>query len=132
MAVTGMNHFTIVTDALEETVRFYQELLGLTTGYRPPMSFPGAWMYCHEQPVLHIMDKGALPAEKAGVLDHMAFSATGLARTLAQLKSRALPYNLVRQQETGVWQLFFYDPNGARVELDFDAGEEEQSVLPAS
>ena len=41
MAVTGMNHFTIVTDALEETVRFYQELLGLQTGYRPPHVISG-------------------------------------------------------------------------------------------
>ncbi len=127
MAVTGMNHFTIVTDALEETVRFYQELLGLQTGYRPPMSFPGAWMYCNNQPVLHIMDKGRLPAEKAGILDHMAFSATDLNRTLTMLKSRGLSYDLRRQQETGGWQLFFHDPNGARVELDFEANENGES-----
>jgi catechol 2,3-dioxygenase-like lactoylglutathione lyase family enzyme len=124
MAVTGMNHFTIVTDALEDTVQFYQELLGLRTGYRPPMSFPGAWMYCDDEPVLHIINKGVLPVEKAGILDHMAFSATDLNGTLATLKSRGLVYDLRRQKETGVWQLFFHDPNGARVELDFEAGEE--------
>ena len=28
-----------------------------------------------------------------------------------------------RQPESGVWQVFFFDPNGARVELDFAAGE---------
>jgi catechol 2,3-dioxygenase-like lactoylglutathione lyase family enzyme len=124
MAVTGMNHFTIVTDALDETVEFYQELLGLKTGYRPPMSFQGAWMYCADEPVLHIINKDVLPTEKAGILDHMAFSATDLNGTLATLKSRGLAYDLRRQQETGVWQLFFHDPNGARVELDFEAGEE--------
>jgi catechol 2,3-dioxygenase-like lactoylglutathione lyase family enzyme len=124
MAVTGMNHFTIVTDVLEETVAFYEDLLGLTTGYRPPMSFPGAWMYCDDEAVLHIIDKGILPEEKAGILDHMAFSASDLSGTLARMKSRGLAYDLRRQQETGVWQLFFHDPNGARVELDFEAGEE--------
>ena len=124
MAITGMNHFTIVTDSLEETVQFYQELLGLKTGYRPPMSFPGAWMYCADEAVLHIINKDTLPAEKAGILDHMAFSATDLNGTLATLKSRGLTYDLRRQQATGVWQLFFHDPNGARVELDFEAGEE--------
>jgi catechol 2,3-dioxygenase-like lactoylglutathione lyase family enzyme len=126
MAVTGMNHFTIVTDALEETVQFYQELLGLKTGYRPPMAFSGAWMYCEDEPVLHIINKGVLPTEKAGILDHMAFSATDLNGTLATLKSRGLAYDLRRQQETGVWQLFFHDPNGARVELDFAADEEHE------
>lgn len=123
MAATGMNHFTIVTNALEETVEFYQALLGLKTGYRPPMSFPGAWMYCDDEPVLHIINKGVLPAEKGGILDHMAFSATDLRGTLATLKSRGMDYDLRRQQETGVWQLFFHDPNGARVELDFEAVE---------
>jgi catechol 2,3-dioxygenase-like lactoylglutathione lyase family enzyme len=127
MAVTGMNHFTIVTNALEETVQFYQELLGLKTGYRPPMSFQGAWMYCADEPVLHIINKGVLPTEKAGILDHMAFSATDLNGTLATLKSRGLTYDLRRQQETGVWQLFFHDPNGARVELDFAADEEHEA-----
>ena len=39
MAVTGMNHFTIVTDELEKTVRFYQELLGLRTGIAHPCHF---------------------------------------------------------------------------------------------
>ena len=28
-----------------------------------------------------------------------------------------------RQAGAGIWQLFCFDPNGARVELDFDANE---------
>ena len=28
-----------------------------------------------------------------------------------------------RQAETGTWQLFLHDPNGAKVELDFPADE---------
>jgi len=34
-----------------------------------------------------------------------------------------VPYDLRRQPESRVWQLFFFDPNGARVELDFDPFE---------
>ena len=45
MAVSGMNHFTILTDDVERTVRFYDDLMGLKAGYRPTLSFPGAWLY---------------------------------------------------------------------------------------
>ena len=34
-----------------------------------------------------------------------------------------LQVDLRRQVGTGTWQLFCFDPNGARVELDFDAAE---------
>ncbi len=46
---------------------------------------------------------------------------------IAKLKSRSMPCNLRRLPENGpgagVWQLFFLDPNGARVEIDLPASE---------
>ena len=45
MAVSGMNHFTILTDDVDATVRFYRDLLGLAAGARPDLGFPGAWLY---------------------------------------------------------------------------------------
>ena len=44
MAVSGMNHFTILTDDVPGTVEFYGRLLGLRDGPRPDLGFPGAWM----------------------------------------------------------------------------------------
>jgi len=40
MATTGLNHFTILTDDVPATVRFYDDLLGLSEGPRPPLGFP--------------------------------------------------------------------------------------------
>jgi hypothetical protein len=54
----------------------------------------------------------------------MAFSARGLRDTVVRLKQRGIAYNLGRQAETGTWQLFMLDPNGAKVELDFTAEED--------
>ena len=82
MTATAMNHFTILTDQLDQTVSFYKEILQLEEGYRPPLGFPGAWMY------------------------------TGGAAVL-----------LRRQNESNTWQLFCFDPSGAKVELDFDPSE---------
>ena len=123
MPVTEMNHFTVLTDDLERTRAFYVELLGLREGPRPPLGFPGAWLYAGERPILHVIAGRPLPAERRGVLDHMAFSAKGLAALTARLDSVGVAYDLRRQAESNVWRLFVSDPNGARVELDFDASE---------
>ena len=55
MTTTGMNHFTILTDDVPRTVQFYGDLLGLTDGRRPPLGFPGAWLYAGSQAVLHVV-----------------------------------------------------------------------------
>ncbi len=121
-AITGMNHFTVLTDDLDRTLAFYA-LLGLQPGERPPLGFPGAWLYADGRPVLHIVAGRPLPAQPAGVLDHMAFSARGLAGLVERLRAQNMTHDLRRQPGSGVWQLFLFDPNGARVELDFDPGE---------
>lgn len=123
MPVVGMNHFTVLADDLDTTQSFYESILGLTRGERPPLGFPGVWLYAAGSPVLHVVGGRALPAERRGVLDHMAFTATDLAGTLAALKARGVQYDLRRQPDTDAWQLFFFDPNGARVELDFAPSE---------
>lgn len=123
MTAQAMNHFTILAEDLAATCAFYRDLLGLTEGYRPNMGFPGAWLYAGEVAVLHVVVKNPLPKQRAGVLDHMAFTAADLPGTVAKLKKRGIAYNLGRQVETGTWQLFLHDPNGAKVELDFDAAE---------
>jgi catechol 2,3-dioxygenase-like lactoylglutathione lyase family enzyme len=119
MPAHAMNHFTILAEDLRETCDFYRDLLGLTEGYRPDMGFPGAWLYAGEQAVLHVVIRSPLPQSRAGVLDHMAFSAVNLAGTVRKLEEKGVRYQLGRQAETSTWQLFFHDPNGARVELDF-------------
>ena len=119
MSIAGMNHFTVLTDDVAATVAFYSDLLGLTEGPRPAFEFPGAWLYADSHPILHLVG-GRTPSElKAGVIDHMAFSATGLAATLAALDAKSVEYQCRRQKGSGVWQVFFHDPNGAKVELDF-------------
>ena len=125
MAVAGMNHFTILTDDLEKTLAFYDEHLGLKPGARPPFTFPGAWLYAAggNEPILHIVagvDKHRLVK---GVIDHMAFTGRDLPATAKKLKEHGIDYELRKLPAYGTWQLFFHDPNGAKVEIDFDPAE---------
>jgi len=119
MAIAGLNHFTVLTDDVPRTVQFYGDLLGLTDGPRPPLGFPGAWLYAGNQGVLHVVGGRPRDELKAGVIDHMAFSATGLPATLATLDAHSIEYLCRQQKGSGVWQVFFHDTNGAKVELDF-------------
>ncbi len=123
MAVEGMNHFTILTDDVDGTVDFYDELLGLTAGPRPNFDFHGAWLYAGGAPILHVIGGRPKSELKPGVIDHMAFTGRDLSGTLAKLKARGIEHTCRRQVGSGVWQVFFFDPNGARVEIDFAADE---------
>jgi catechol 2,3-dioxygenase-like lactoylglutathione lyase family enzyme len=76
--------------------------------------------------VLHVVERSPIP-EGGGVLDHIAFSGKDARAYLAKLKARGIKYDLRRLPEPGhaggLWQLFFFDPSGARVEIDFAATE---------
>jgi catechol 2,3-dioxygenase-like lactoylglutathione lyase family enzyme len=122
MQITGMNHFNVLTNDVDATRRFYVDVLGLVEGPRPPFKFPGLWLYAGGQPILHISG-GDIPASRAGVIDHIAFSTTGLKQTVDRLNANGIQHSLYRQVGTGIWQIFCHDPMGAKVELDFDPAE---------
>jgi catechol 2,3-dioxygenase-like lactoylglutathione lyase family enzyme len=127
MPITRMDHFNIITDDLAATLAFYEEHLNLKPGARPPFKFPGAWLYADggrgKDPILHVVAGKDRKLLVKGVIDHMAFYGTGLAATVARLKAKSVAYELRRLPEYGTWQLFFHDPNNAKVEIDFDPAE---------
>lgn len=123
--IKRMDHFTIVTADLAATRDFY-ELLGLTPGPRPDFPVPGFWLYADGKALLHVIgvEPGQMPASRRGVLDHMAFWGNDLAGTVEQLKARGVAHRLIRAPGPfRTWQLFFLDPNGAEIEIDFDPAE---------
>jgi catechol 2,3-dioxygenase-like lactoylglutathione lyase family enzyme len=122
--IHGMNHFTITAEDRDKTLDFYCGLLGLKEGHRPDLGFPGAWLYAGgSQAVLHIYWDRPMPAQRTGVIDHLAFTASGLKAVKARFDERGLKYDLRQQAGAGTWQLFSLDPNGAKVELDFGPSE---------
>ncbi len=123
--IHGMNHFTITAEDRSATLGFYCGLLGLHEGHRPDLGFPGAWLYAEGNPqaVLHIYWDRPMPNGRTGVIDHMAFTASDLKAVKARFDAAGLKYDLRQQAGVGTWQLFSHDPNGARVELDFDPHE---------
>ena len=127
MSLQGMNHFTVLSDDLEATRKFYCDLLGFEIGERPNFRFPGYWLWVGGEPILHVIHRDKLNEVRAGVIDHMAFTATDLPGTVAKLKKAGIEYELRRLPADsirgGLWQLFFDDPHGGKVEFDFHKDE---------
>ena len=118
------DHFTIVTDDLAVTEAFYTNILGFSVGPRPDFKFPGLWLYANDKAILHVMQVDNMPSPRRGVLDHMAFRGENINALLRKLTSAGLAYRLKPTPAPWVqWQVFFEDPNGAVVELDFDGKE---------
>ncbi len=44
MPAQSLNHYTIKVRDLERTKDFYEEVVGLKGGERPPLTFPGYWL----------------------------------------------------------------------------------------
>jgi catechol 2,3-dioxygenase-like lactoylglutathione lyase family enzyme len=123
--IEGLNHFTVIAEDYERTLAFYTQLVGLEVGYRPDLGFPGAWLYAGGRAIVHVYADRPVPAQRAGVIDHIAFTARGLKDVKARFDAAGTPCELRRQRGAGTWQLFCNDPYGARVELDFDPGEQD-------
>jgi catechol 2,3-dioxygenase-like lactoylglutathione lyase family enzyme len=123
--IQGMNHFTITAENREATLDFYVNLLGFAQVHRPELGHPGAWLSAAVDgpAILHIYWDRPMPSPRTGVIDHMAFTASNLKAIKKRFDDRGLAYDLRKQKGSGTWQLFSHDPNGAKVELDFDAGE---------
>jgi hypothetical protein len=60
-----------------------------------------------------------------GAIDHIAFRATGLRQMLQHLKAEGISFSQRRANGQALFQLFFYDPNGIKIELNYDAAEAE-------
>jgi catechol 2,3-dioxygenase-like lactoylglutathione lyase family enzyme len=130
MPLEALNHYTIRPVDLEATKNFYVDVLGLPVGDRPPLAFPGYWLYCGDTPTVHLIgprvEEAGMPVREVaatGLLDHIAFSCRGLSEIRARLKEHNVPYTERVIPRDGQTQLFMNDPDGVAVELNFPKGD---------
>jgi catechol 2,3-dioxygenase-like lactoylglutathione lyase family enzyme len=132
--VTELEHVLVLSADIERARRFYETALGLRVGPRPPLEFPGYWLYAGQTPCLHIADRDAYRAHARGLglgvdeqadgrgpVDHIAFGATDY--ELTNLRLSACGVEPIRNDvpADGLRQLFFDDPDGVRIEINVRA-----------
>ena len=128
MGVGVLDHFNIRTRKLADTIRFYEEILGLENGDRPNFTFPGAWMYSEGKPVVHLVDiSGTEEPQKpdSGVVHHVAFISTDFAGMQQRLSSKGMKFDSRQVPGGDLWQIFVNDPNGVMIELNYEAAKEQ-------
>lgn len=120
MAIVGLDHYALLSSDPERTTRFYSDVVGLTVGPRPKLSFPGVWLYAGDTPIVHIIFDKAIPTKETGAVDHLAFIAKGsVEEALETLKRNNVEFTSRVIERTGVTQVFFRDPDNVGVELNF-------------
>jgi catechol 2,3-dioxygenase-like lactoylglutathione lyase family enzyme len=126
MPLHGLGHALVLTDDLEATRAFYCDVLGLETGVRPPLAFPGYWLYLDGVACMHVAERAAYEAEvdrlglrrAQGPVDHLAFDAADHEALVARLDAAGIRAVSNDVPAAGIRQLFLEDPNGVRIELN--------------
>ncbi len=128
MPALALNHYTINVRDLEATKAFYEDIVGLKAGERPPLPFPGYWLYCGSMPVVHLV--GYRPENPPiegtpdpGRLDHIAFSAENVRLMRERLNANGISFQERVLPRLNMTQLFFQDPDGIYIEFNFPAEE---------
>jgi catechol 2,3-dioxygenase-like lactoylglutathione lyase family enzyme len=130
VTLLALDHINVRTSRLEALCRFYCEVLGLERGPRPNFSFGGAWLYCGERPVLHLVEVAAAPTPGADLrLQHFAFRGRDLASTLHRLKQAAVPFRLGFVNDFRLCQVNLTDPDGNQLHIDFPLDEARALAL---
>jgi len=144
MPLSHIEHFLVAADDIDATRDWYARVLELQSGPHPDFGFPVHWMYAGKIPVVHIGPSARKAGENqkkylgrtsqdagtgTGALDHIAFRATGLRGMLEHLKREKVPFTQRRANGQALFQMFLYDPNGIKVELNY-AAEECEGIEP--
>lgn len=143
MAIVRLDHYSIRTSKLEETRRFYVDIVGLEVGPRPAFDFPGEWLYQGECAVVHLVgvdetDPSGLlnylggrdlaATSGSGTIDHVAFVATNAEDMRARCSANNVSYRDRAVPDMNLQQIFLEDPNGVTIELNYIVPAEEGSA----
>jgi catechol 2,3-dioxygenase-like lactoylglutathione lyase family enzyme len=122
--VAGLDHLLVLTDDIDATRDFWCGALDLRVGERPPLEFPGYWLYGGGVPCVHVAERAAFDAhsERIGIpaapgpVEHVAFNADDYEGVVERLRSRRI--GSAPNAVPGLRQLFLQDPNGVKIEIN--------------
>ncbi len=128
MTVKTLDHINIQTRDMAETIRFYEDLLGLVAKAAPRRKpAERQWLYAGERAVIHLNLFGTdntyvrevIPGGTTGAIHHIAFECDSLDDMVARLETKGLRYERAELPEINLTQLFVVDPNNVLLELNF-------------
>lgn len=122
MEIKHLDHFNIKApkEQLNEVKDFYMDILGFKEGFRPKLSGPGQWLYAGSNAIVHLSEDESRTSRKGkDYLDHIALRCVGVNEFAEKLNEYSIQYRPAYIPEIELTQLFFDDPAGVTIELNF-------------
>jgi catechol 2,3-dioxygenase-like lactoylglutathione lyase family enzyme len=114
MKLGGVHHVSLNVHDVEETGRFYLDVLGLEKIPRPEFPFAGLWMRSEAQEIHLIQVEGHQAPEG----QHFAFRVDDLDGAIAYLAEKGVKASKPNEIRGVGRQAFIRDPSGNIVELN--------------
>ena len=124
MPLLWLDHVNIRTSNLAALEDFYQQVLGMEAGPRPSFSFNGRWMYVGDRAWVHLVEKAEQPRVDEIRMEHFAIRAQGIDEFVAHLDALNVTYRISDVPDYAIRQVNVYDPDGNRIEVQFDMTSE--------
>ncbi|KAK2651577.1 hypothetical protein Ddye_011433 [Dipteronia dyeriana] len=122
--LTSLNHVSLICRSVEESIDFYQNVLGFVPIRRPgSFDFDGAWLFGFGIGIhlLQSEDLEKLPkkTEINPKDNHISFQCESVRAVEKKLKEMEIKYKRAGVEEGGIHvdQLFFHDPDGFMIEI---------------
>lgn len=130
MKLNALDHVNIITDDLAGTVRFFVELFDLDVRDGPEPLPPEhvQWLYDDSgRAIFHINSKQMQQAFRretssgpmTGAIHHVALDCSDHLAFIERLAAHSIDYRLNDIPSINLKQLFFSEPNGVLLELNF-------------
>lgn len=137
MPLSHLEHFLVQADDIEATKDWYVNVLGFHVGDSPNFKFPVYWLYLGDRDIVHITEGGSKVSvnrlkylgqqsqatQGSGVVDHIAFRCSGLKEMIDRFNTLGVEFKQRQVDEEALYQLFLFDPNSIKIELNFPASE---------
>jgi len=118
-----VHHYSLGVRDHKKSADFYQNFIGFREIPRPKLSFPGIWLKLANVQ-LHLIQRGDEYPDAKGLpwAMHTAFQTANLEdldRMEQKLVQKQIPYERVVQDDSGINQIFFKDPDGYNIEFGY-------------
>lgn len=123
MPLQFLDHVNIKTAELDEMVKWYGDVLGMGTGWRPDFPFGGAWLYLGDRPVVHLVEVETAAKGIDPRIEHFAFRADGMAEFIENLDRRNIDYSTDAVPGAPIVQVNLFDIAGNHIHVDFSKEE---------
>jgi glyoxylase I family protein len=119
LPVTAVNHVGLMSQRVEESRRFYRDVLGFREVSRPNFNFRGVWLYNYGL-MIHVIENEAAVTRDGEIqtrANHLALHADDLGAVESLLIEHGVTFKKNEIKDRGIKQIFFQDPDGHHIEI---------------